>query len=66
MLELCIICHLCMPLASSNKTVREKIETLKGPRRRILSLDYSKQGGWGMSVFLTGCNFENTELSIHF
>ena len=55
-----------MPLASSNKTGRKKIETLKGPRRCILLRDYSNQGGWGMSVFLKGCNFEHTELSIHF
>ena len=45
-----------MPLASSNKTGRNKVETLKGPRRKILLLDYSKQGGWGMAVFLKGCN----------
>ena len=55
-----------MPLASSNKTGRKKIETLKGPRRWILLLDYSNQSGWGMSLFLKGCNFEHTELSIHF
>ena len=29
-------------------------------------LDYSNQGGLGMSVSLKGCNFEHTELSIHF
>ena len=55
-----------MPLASSNKTGRKKVETLKGPRRCILLLDYSNQCGWGMSGFLKGCNFEHTELSIHF
>ena len=55
-----------MPLASSNKTGRKKIETLKDPRRWILLLDYSKQGGLGMAVFLKGCNFEHTKLSIHF
>ena len=55
-----------MLLASSNETRRKKkIETLKGPRRWILLLDYSYQGGWGMPVFLKGCNFEHTELSIH-
>ena len=27
---------------------------------------YSDQDGWGMSVFLKGCNFEHTKLSIHF
>ena len=30
----------------------------------FLLLDNSNQGGWGMSVFLKGCNFEHTELSI--
>ena len=42
------------------------IETLKGPRRRTLFLDYSNQGVWGMSLFLKGDNFEHTEMSIHF
>ena len=49
-----------------NKTGRKTIETLKGPRRCILFLDYSNQGGWGMLVFLKGCDFEYTKLSIHF
>ena len=40
-----------MPLASSNKTGRKKFETMKGPRPLILLLDYSNQGGWGISVF---------------
>ena len=40
-----------MPLAPSIKTESEKIETLKGPRRRILLLDYRNQCGWGMMVF---------------
>ena len=44
----------------------EEIETLKGLRLWILLLDYSNQDGWGMSVSLNGCNFEQTELSIHF
>ena len=35
-----------MPLASSNKTGRRKIKTLKGPRRWILLVDYSNQGGY--------------------
>ena len=26
----------------------------------------SHQGGWGILVSLKGCNFEHTELSIHF
>ena len=55
-----------MPLASSNKTRRKKIETLKDQRFLILLLDYSNQGGWGMSVSLNGRNFEHTEQSIHF
>ena len=42
------------------------METLKGPRRWFLLLDYSNQGGWGMSVSLKECNFEDTKLSIHF
>ena len=54
---LCRISHLCMPLASFNKTGRKKIETLKGPRRWILLLDYSNHGGWGMLAFLKGFNF---------
>ena len=41
-----------MPLASSNKTGRKKIETLKNPRRLSLLLGYSNRGGWGMSIFL--------------
>ena len=59
--NLCIICHLT--LASSNKTGRNEIQTLKGPRCWIY---YSNQGGWGMSVSLKGCKFEHTELWIHF
>ena len=55
-----------MPSASSNKTGRKNMETLKGPIRWILKLDYSNQGGWGVSVFLKGCNFYHTELSTHF
>ena len=31
-----------------------------------LLLDYSSQDGWGMSVSLKGCEFEHTEVSIHF
>ena len=38
-------------LSLFNKTGRKKIDTLKGPRRWILLLDYSNQGGWGKSVF---------------
>ena len=52
-----------MPLA---KAVRINIETLKGPRCRILLLDYSNQGGWGMSVHLKGCKYEHTEPSMHY
>ena len=55
-----------MPLASSNKTGRKEIETLKGPRCLILLLDYSYQSEWGMSGSLKGYKFEHTELSIHF
>ena len=55
----------CIPLVFSNKTERKQIETLKGPRCWILLLDYSNQGGWGMSVSLKGCKFEHTELWIH-
>ena len=29
-------------------------------------LDYSYQGGWGMSVSLKGCKFEHTQLSNYF
>ena len=32
----------------------------------IFLLDYSNQGGWGMSVSLKGCKFEHTELWIYF
>ena len=52
-----------MPLASSNKTGRKEIETLKGPRCWILLLDYSYQSESGS---LKGYKFEHTELSIHF
>ena len=59
--NLCIICNLCMLLASSNKTGR-KFETLKGPRCLILLPDYSNQNMWGMSVYLKDSKFEHTEL----
>ena len=55
-----------MSVASSNKTRRKKIETLKRTRCLFLLLDYSYHGGWGRSVSLNGCKFEHTELSIHF
>ena len=32
----------------------------------ILLVDYSYQGGWGMSISLKGCKSEHTKLSIHF
>ena len=57
-----------MPLASSNKIGHKKIETLKGPGRWILLLDYSNQGGLGgggVGIF-KGVWFEFTELSNHF
>ena len=46
----------------SNKTGRKNRNF---ERPKTLSF-FCNQGGWGMSVFLKGCNFEHTELSIHF
>ena len=43
-----------MPLASSSKTGR-KNRNFERPRTlKFFLLDYSNQGGWGMSVFLKG------------
>ena len=49
-----------MPLASSNKIGR-KNRNFERPK----TLNFIIQGGWGMSVFLKGCYFEHTKLSIH-
>ena len=35
-------------------------------RKISIFLDYSNQGGWGMSEYLKGCTFEHTEQSFHF
>ena len=54
-----------MPLASSNQTGR-KNWNFERPKTFNFITRLGNQGGWGLSVSLNGCNFEHTELSVHF
>ena len=45
---------------------QKKNRNFERPKTLNLSLDYSNQGGCCMTVFLKGCNFEHTKLSMNF